>query len=47
MLSDGHHSEGDLSTATGWEFEMVNYVTLRDTHDENGRLHLIARLKGD
>ena len=26
---------------------MVNYVTLRDTHDENGRRHLSATLKGD
>ena len=40
-------SECDLGAATRWEFEVVNYVTLRDTRDEGGSRHLGTRLKDD
>jgi hypothetical protein len=45
--SPNGHSEYDLGAATGWEFEMANYVTLRDSRDEGGSRHLGASLKDD
>jgi hypothetical protein len=37
----------DEAANTPWEFEMTNYVTLRDSRDEDGSRHLSASLKKD